>query len=169
VGIRLETQWDHDPVYRLHTAAFGRRAEADLVNLLRESENFIPRLSLVAEQSSVVIGHILFTYITLESDPAHKVLSLAPMAVYPAFQNRGVGSALVHAGLSVADEMGEPLVVVVGHAGYYPRFGFVPARPMGIEPPWPDVPEENFLVKPLSAYRDDMRGMVTYPPEFETV
>jgi putative acetyltransferase len=169
MGIRMETDWDHDAVHRLHTSAFGRRAEAELVDELRKTDTFLPRLSLVAEQNSVIIGHILFTHVTLESDPPSTVLSLAPMAVFPAFQNRGVGSALVRAGLARAEEMGEPLVVVLGHAGYYPRFGFVPARPMGIEPPWADTPDENFLVKPLSGYREDMRGRVSYPPVFDSV
>lgn len=163
----METHWDHDPVRRLLTAAFGRSDEARLVDKLRESESFEPYLCLVAEHSSVIVGHILFSHIALAADPDIEVLALAPVAVYPAFQGRGIGSALIHEGLKRADERGEPLVVVLGHPGYYPRFGFVPASTMGILPPWPDVPDEAFMAKPLSAYRDDMRGMVTYPPEFD--
>lgn len=167
--IRLETQWDHDSVRRLNNAAFGRSVEARLVDLLRESKAFVPQLSLVAEDNSVVIGHILFTRIFIGSDPGTAALALAPMAVYPAFQNRGVGTALVNDGLRRAEEMGEALVVVVGHPDYYPRFGFVPGRPLGIAPPWDDVPDDAFLVKTLSGYRDDMKGVVAYPPEFDTV
>lgn len=167
MGIRLETHWDHDPVRRLLIAAFGRSAEADLVEKLRASEAFEPYLTLVAEQSSVVVGHIMFTHITLESDPPARVLALAPVAVWPAFQGRGIGSALIVEGLKRAEERGEPLVVVLGHPGYYPRFGFVPASTMGLLPPWPDVPDEAFMAKPLAGYRDDMRGTVAYPPEFD--
>ncbi len=169
LGIRLETHWDHDPVRRLLTAAFGRSAEAKLVDQLRESESFVPNLCLVAEQSSVIVGHILFSHVTLESDPPAQVLALAPVAVYPAFQRRGIGSALIHEGLSRADARGEPLVVVIGHPDYYPRFGFAKASSMGIEPPWPVVPEEAFMAKPLSSYREQMRGIVRYPAAFDAV
>ena len=169
MGIRLETHWDHDPVRRLLTAAFGRSAEAKLVDHLRESDGYVPELALVAENSSVVLGHIMFTRVTLEADPPVKVLALAPVAVYPAYQGRGIGSALIRAGLVRADDAGEPLVVVVGHPDYYPRFGFIPGRSLGIEPPWPDIPDEAFMARPLSGYRDDMRGTVRYPSAFDAV
>ena len=169
MGIRLETHWDHEPIRRLLTAAFGGSAEARLVDALRNSDSFLPHLSLVAENSSVVLGHILFSRVTLEAERPVQILALAPVAVYPAFQRRGIGSALIRAGLSRADRSGEPLVVVVGHPDYYPRFGFVPARAIGIEPPWPDVPDEAFMAMPLSAYRDDMRGVVRYPAAFDSV
>ncbi|MEX0790145.1 MAG: N-acetyltransferase [Actinomycetota bacterium] len=167
MGIRLETSWDHPEVRRLVTAAFGRRAEAELVDKLRDTDGFIPQLSLVADQSGVVVGHIMFTHITLECDPPVKVLALAPVSVYPAFQNKGIGGALIKRGLTLADERGESLVVVLGHPEYYPRFGFVTASTMGIKPPWPVDPDEAFMAKPLSAYREDMKGTITYPPEFD--
>ena len=169
MAIRLETHWDHDPVRRLLTAAFGRSAEARLVDELRESDSFVPNLCLVAEQNSVIVGHILFSHVTLEADPAAQVLALAPVAVYPAFQGRGIGSALIREGLSRAEARGEPLVVVLGHPDYYPRFGFVPASSLGIESPWPDIPDEAFMAKPLSSYRQDMRGVVRYPAAFDVV
>lgn len=167
MGIRLETSWDQPEVRRLVTAAFGRRAEADLVDKLRETDGFVPQLSLVADQSGVVVGHIMFTHITLEADPPVQVLALAPVSVYPAFQNRGVGSALIRRGLAIADERGEPLVVVLGHPEYYPRFGFVRASTLGIVSPWPDIPDDAFMVKTLSSYTESMKGKVQYPPEFD--
>jgi putative acetyltransferase len=154
-------------VRRLVTAAFGRRAEAELVDKLRDTEGFVPQLCLVADNSGVILGHVMFTRVTLESDPPVKVLALAPVSVYPAYQKRGIGSALIRRGLAIADERGEPLVVVLGHPEYYPRFGFVPASSLGIESPWPDIPDDAFMVKPLSGYRDDMKGTVRYPPEFD--
>ena len=167
MGIRLETHWDHGDVRRLVTAAFGRRAEAELVDKLRDTDGFVPQLSLIAEQTGVIIGHVMFTHVTLESDPPVQVLALAPVSVYPAFQKRGVGSALIRRGLASADERGEPLVVVLGHPEYYPRFGFVPASTLGISPPWPDVPDDAFMAKPLSSYSEDMKGTIRYPPEFD--
>ncbi|CAN5758978.1 N-acetyltransferase [soil metagenome] len=167
MGIRLETHWDHAEVRRLVTAAFGRRAEAELVDKLRETDGFVPQLSLVADHSGVVVGHIMFTRITLQSDPPIKVLALAPVSVYPAFQNKGIGSALIKRGLAIADQRDEPLVVVLGHPGYYPRFGFVPASTLGIASPWPDMPDDAFMVKTLSSYSVDIKGMVRYPPEFD--
>ena len=152
---------------RLVTAAFGRRAEAELVDKLRDTEGFVPQLSLVADNSGVILGHVMFTRVTLESDPPAKVLALAPVSVYPAYQKRGIGSALIRSGLAIADERGESLVVVLGQPEYYPRFGFVPASSLGILSPWPDIPDDAFMVKPLSGYRDDMMGTVRYPPEFE--
>ena len=149
------------------TAAFGRRAEAELVDKLRDTEGFVPQLCLVADNSGVILGHVMFTRVTLESDPPVKVLALAPVSVYPAYQKRGIGSALIRRGLAIADERGEPLVVVLGHPEYYPRFGFVPASSLGIESPWPDIPDDAFMAKPLSGYRDDMKGTVRYPPEFD--
>ncbi len=169
MSIRLENAWDIPEVRRVVTAAFGRSAEARLVDMLRESDAFVPQLCLVAEQASVIVGHIMYSHITLEADPAVKVLALAPVSVYPAFQNRGIGSALIRETLSRADARGEPLVVVVGHPEYYPRFGFVPASTLGIKAPWPVEPDGAFMVKTLSAYREDMKGTVSYPPEFDEV
>jgi putative acetyltransferase len=169
LGIRLETAWDIPDVRRVVTAAFGRSAEARLVDKLRETEGFVPELSLVAEQSHVVIGHIMFTRITLNGEQPAGVLALAPVSVFPAFQNHGVGSGLIREGLARADHRGEPLVVVLGHPEYYPRFGFVPASTMGIKPPWPVDPDGAFMALPLSAYRKEMTGTITYPPEFDEV
>lgn len=168
-SIRLETTWDEGAVNQLLTRAFGRRAESELLDRLRSSGDLVPQLCLVADQSSVVVGHICYSRITLESDPPAEVLALAPMAVTPAFQNKGVGTALMNESLAKADARGEALVVVVGHPEYYPRFGFVRASSMGIEPPWPDIPDEAFMVKPLSGYKEHMRGVVRYPKAFEDV
>lgn len=167
MGIRRENGWDAPEVRRLVTAAFGRRAEAELVDKLRETDGFVPQLSLVADNSGVIVGHVMFTHVTLESDPPVKVLALAPVSVYPAFQNRGIGRALISRGLAIAEELGEPLVVVLGHPEYYPRFGFVRASTLGITSPWPDIPDDAFMVKPLGAYREEMKGTVRYPPEFD--
>jgi putative acetyltransferase len=109
----------------------------------------------------------MFSYVELQGEQSTRVLALAPMAVSPLHQRTGIGSALVKAGLERADTMGLPLVVVVGYASYYPRFGFEPARPLGIEPPWPDLPDDVWMIKPLPSYSGRLGGTVRYPPPFD--
>ncbi len=170
--VRPETAADHEAVAAVVTAAFGQPAEARLVELIRASEDHLPELSLVAEVDGEVVGHILFSPVSVEdrsSGSSTAALALAPMAVAPEHQGRGVGSALVAAGLERAATRPEAAVIVLGHPGYYPRFGFERARAYGIEPPWPDVPDDAFLVLPLPAYTERCRGVVVYPPPFDAV
>jgi putative acetyltransferase len=166
VIIRAEDIEDAAAIRSVHVAAFPTSAEADLVERIRSSQGFVPELSLLAEApDGTVIGHILLSYVALAGEP---VLALAPMAVLPAWQGQGVGSGLVVAALDAAEVREEPLVVVLGHAWFYPRFGFRPASKYGIYPsaPWP---EAAFMAKPLTTWRADLRGRVTYPPAFDGV
>ena len=170
--VRPETTADHQAVARLLTDAFGGPAEARLVELLRTSPAYIPDLALVAEVDGTVVGHILFTVVAVEDRPAGETtpaLALAPMAVAPAHQRTGVGTALAGAALERARRRPEAAVIVLGHPGYYPRFGFVPASRFGIEPPWSDIPDDAFLVLPLPGYTEACRGVVVYPPAFDAV
>lgn len=164
--IRPEAAADRQAIHHVNREAFGREDEARLVDALRDSPAFVPDLSLVAEEGGEMVGHILFTRLTVaDGGIARPALALAPMAVRPAFQNRGVGSALVRRGLADARERGHHVVIVVGHPHYYPRFGFVPARPRGIRPPF-DVPDDAFLVVGLTdGALDGFTGDVQYPPE----
>ena len=162
--IRPERPEDAATLRRVHVAAFPTAAEADLVERIRASDHFVPELSLLAEEEDgSVIGHVLLSYVSLAGEP---VLALAPMAVLPAWQGKGVGSALVVAALDAAEVREEPLVVVLGHPWFYPRFGFRRASKYGIFPsaPWPDA---AFMVKPLTTYHGDLRGRVTYPSAFD--
>jgi len=167
VIIRPELPNDREAVYRVNHAAFAREAEARLVDALRLSPAFIPRLSLVAEDSSEVVGHILFTHVNVsDAGVPRPALALAPMAVLPTRQNRGIGSALVRQGLVDARALGHRVVLVLGHPKYYPRFGFQPAQPLGIHPPF-GASEDAFLVLGLqSGALEAFRGQVQYPPEF---
>jgi putative acetyltransferase len=166
VIIRAERAEDAAAIRSVHVSAFRTPAEADLVERIRASDAFVPELSLVAEApDGNVIGHVLLSYVSLAGEP---VLTLAPLAVMPAWQGHGVGSALVVAALDAAEVREEPLVILLGHTWFYPRFGFRPASKYGIYPsaPWP---EASFMAKPLTTWRADLRGRVTYPPAFDDV
>ncbi|PIG91729.1 N-acetyltransferase [Gloeocapsopsis sp. IPPAS B-1203] len=165
--IRCENLLDASAIYNVHTQAFERENEAQLVKNIRHSDRYIPQLSLVAEVDNTVVGHILFSYIDLIGEKTLRVLSLAPLAVVPQFQRQGIGSALVQVGLETADTMGEALVIVLGHPQFYPRFGFQPSVNYGIESPFP-VPEDVFMVKLLTNYQG-FKGKVVYPPTFQEV
>jgi putative acetyltransferase len=134
------------------------------VDALRAAGDHVPELCLVAvDGDASVIGHIFFSEARLDSDIA--VLALAPMGVLPSRQRQGVGSALVREGLRRAAETDYPLVAVLGHPGYYPRFGFEPAAAHGVECPY-DVPPEAWMIHRLPAYGPEARGLVTYPEPF---
>lgn len=129
--IRSEKEGDREAVHALNVSAFETSLEANLVDLLRYKAK--PVVSLVAEVSGAVAGHIMFTPVSLSTDPDLKVMGLAPMAVAPERQRQGIGSALVRAGLDQCGQMGFVAVVVLGHPEYYPRFGFRPSSEFGID------------------------------------
>jgi putative acetyltransferase len=166
VRVRPERPDDHEAVDDVVSSAFGRRSEAEFVRRVRASDHYLNSLALVAETDGELLGQALFSWIRLEAAEPRAVLALAPASVRPAAQGKGVGSALVRAGLARADSSGAPLVIVVGHPTWYPRFGFEPARAHGIEPPWPDVPDPVFMVRRLSGFTDRCRGQVVFPEAF---
>ena len=170
VVVRPEAPADAPVVAEVVAAAFGRSDEADLVERIRTSVYFVPELALVAEVRGVVVGHVLLSRVALEgpSGPPRTVLALAPLAVRPDHQDRGIGTKLVELGLSRAEVAGEALVVVLGAPGYYGRFGFEPAGALGIEGPF-DAPAEHFMVRLLHGDDGSHRGRVRYPPAFEAV
>jgi putative acetyltransferase len=166
-AIRPEMPDDHAAVYEVNRLAFGQDNEAELVNRLRQSPDHVPELSLVATVAGEVVGHILFSRITIET--AHgsaPTLILAPMAVHPDHQNRGVGSALVREGLQACKRLGHTSVLVVGHPDYYPRFGFRRASQFGIAPAFA-APDEAFLaIELVPGALAPTPGIVHLPPEF---
>jgi putative acetyltransferase len=166
ISVRSERPEDRAAIRRVHEAAFGQPDEADLVDALRAGGDALPELCLVAERDGAVIGHIAFSRAQL--DAGLEVLALAPVCVLPEHQGEGAGSALNREGLQRAAATDFPLVVVVGHAGYYPRFGFEPARPLGVVAPF-EVPDENWMALKLPAYRPDARGAVRYAAAFSAV
>lgn len=145
IVIRGEREADAESVWCLNAEAFPTPAEANLVNVLkRECEC----LSLVAEHREAIVGHILFSPVTLEDQTDLKLFGLAPMAVNPSLQNRGVGSLLVEEGIARCRREQGDAIVVLGHPNYYPRFGFRPSVQFGLRSDY-DVPDDVFMLLEL--------------------
>ena len=164
--IRTERPDDETQIYEINRQAFGRPLEGEVINRLRQS---CPEgISLVAENDGSLVGHILFTPAYIETaDQQIYGMGLGPMAVLPEHQSRGIGSALVRAGLERLRQARQPFVVVVGHPWFYPKFGFEPADRYGIGCEYPGVPAEAFMVLILDPERmEGVQGMAHERPEF---
>jgi putative acetyltransferase len=164
--IRTETAADVEAIRAVNDAAFGGDVESRLVAAIRASEHFIPELSLVAEVDGVVVGHVLLSHVFLRGDPDRMILSLAPICVHPDHQNRNIGGKLIAAAFEAARRLGEDIIVLEGHPDYYPRFGFEPAVPAGIDKPNPRVPDEAFMVMFLAESARGTKGKLDYPQAF---
>jgi len=182
VLIRREAARDTAVIHAITAAAFARPGqlpgqdppgqhppgqdppEARLVDELRASPAWLPRLSLVAVTAAdEVIGHVLCTRGDVGTVP---VLGLGPLTVRPDRQRRGAGSALMHAILGAADALGEPLVALLGNPAYYRRFGFRPSVDYQIAPPRPEW-HPHFQVRVLTAYQPSISGTFAYPEPFD--
>lgn len=172
VKLRQEQQSDFSGVFKVNRLAFEQEDEARLVDALRENDNaFVPELSIVATKANNIVGHILFTKISIEDNKGNlnESLALAPMAVIPELQQKGIGGELICKGFKVAKRLGFKSVIVLGHKHYYPKFGFKPADKWNIEPPF-EVSSNAFMAKELVANGlENVTGKVRYPKEFETV
>ena len=177
--LRTEEPRDYKAVYHVIKDAFETAEERDgneqdLVVSLRSSDAFIPDLSIVAEVDGIIVGHILFTRLTLvgndklnDDEVIHEVnlLALAPLSVLPAYQQQGIGTALIEEGHRRARELGYDYSVVLGSATYYPRSGYTPADELGIMPCF-EVPRENFMAYKLHDGALCVSGVVRYASEF---
>jgi putative acetyltransferase len=164
VTIRAEKRADVTAIRAVHRAAFETSMEANLVDTLRDTAR--PLISLVAEQAKEVVGHILFSPATIPDHTELRLMGLAPMAVMPAQQRKGIGSALVRSGLDEARRMTVDAVVVLGHPSYYPRFGFQPSIRFGIRSSY-DVPDEAFMAIELRpGSLTGVNGVVYYHEAF---
>jgi putative acetyltransferase len=173
LSIEIRPERDDDVVAIRHVVAdaFGSPLEARLVERIRATPQFIPDLALVAVDGDDVVGHVMISYCDLVGPESRRqVCTLSPLAVAPARQGDGIGSALVRAAVARADERGEPLVVLEGNPRYYARFGFEHALPLGIEIHLPDwAPSEAGQVIRLRNYDASMQGRIVYSSAFDEV
>lgn len=165
--IRRELASDTADVHAIVAAAFATDdgetpVEVRLLAALRRCDEWLPRLSIVADQDGQVVGHVVGTRAWVDQA---EVVALGPLAVRPDLQRRGIGSALVHAVIAAADALDEPLVALLGHTDYYPRFGFRRGDELGVRPPverW----GAHFQVRTLTAYDPSLRGEFRYARPF---
>jgi putative acetyltransferase len=124
---------------------------------------------LVAIQADQIVGHLLFSPVSIEGDgKTMQGMGLAPMAVLPEYQRRGIGSLLVQEGLEILTNRSCPFVIVLGHQEYYPRFGFERASLYGIRSQWEGVPDEAFMIRILDqGAMIGASGMARYLREFD--
>lgn len=165
IQVRRERPDDKESVREINRRAFETEVESGVVDRLRDScESY---LAFVAVEGEAVVGYILFTPVTLDGSELVG-MGLAPMAVDPPFQNRGIGTLLVRHGLEHLRGSGCPFVVVLGHPAYYPRFGFEPASTRRVTCQWDGVPDEAFMIRVFdrSGFPED-GGTVRYRPAFD--
>jgi putative acetyltransferase len=165
--IRPEMDSDIALIYEINLLAFRQRPEADLVNELRKNRKLI--VSLVTEREGRIVGHIAFSRVSADNAPEVFIAGLAPMAVLPELQGKGIGSMLVREGIEACRKMKVEGIVVLGHPDFYLRFGFQPASRFGFRCVY-DAPDEAFMALEL---QDDMlsrsAGLIRYAPEFGAV
>lgn len=161
---RAETPRHIPAIRHITLQAFPTAEEADLVDALRADDSaWIDGLSWISETpDGSPVGFALITRCHVGDEPA---LALAPCAVLPETQGTGAGSAAIRAALDAARAMGEKLVLVLGHADYYPRFGFTPASEFGIRPPF-EVPDEAMMALLLDESSIPPAGIIRYPAAF---
>lgn len=166
ITIRREQPSDMEAIRDINNLAFGQPDEAFIIDRLRERCDKL--LSLVALIDEKIVGHILFSPVNLVGESKTVAgMGLAPMAVLPEFQRQGIGSRLVTEGIKAIKHFGCPFIIVLGHEGYYPRFGFEPASKYGFTSQWEGVPDDAFMALILN-YNEihGISGLVKYRDEF---
>jgi putative acetyltransferase len=171
VVIRPERDADHPAIAEVVGAAFAAQPDdvAAFVDRIRASDEYVPELALVAEDSSGVIAHVMLSWVGVEGGARPRILNLTPMSVRPDRQRVGVGTRLVWDALGRAEESGEPAVMVEGVSAYYPRFGFERASALGFIAPHRKIPDEAFMLKRLPGYTPDLAGRIVYPAAYDAL
>jgi len=161
--IRAEKTEDYQAVRSVNKAAFGRQDEADLVEGLRADGAVL--MSMVAESENEIVGHILFSRMSIETaNRSVSAVALAPMAVLPEHQRKGIGEGMIRRGLGLLRDRGEQIVIVLGHPDYYPRFGFSCEKAQSLVSPFPH--EAYMALELVSGALDGVHGRVRYPSAF---
>jgi putative acetyltransferase len=163
-GEDTENSEECSVIHSINKTAFGSQDEADLVDALRAEG--VVLVSLVAEIQERIVGHILFSRMSIETTCGPvQAAALAPMAVLPEHQRRGIGERLVRHGLNLLRERGEQIVIVVGHPNYYPRFGFSCEKALPLKGPFPQNAFMAMELRPGAL--EGVRGTVRYPAAFK--
>ncbi|MDH0660438.1 N-acetyltransferase [Empedobacter sp. GD03865] len=172
MNIRKEEEKDYNQVFELIEKAFENEEYSDhreqfLVERLRNSDSFVPDLSLVCEMNEMIVGYILLTKIKIKhSDFSYDSLALAPVAVLPNYQGNGIGGHLIEFAHKKARELGFESIILLGHPTYYPKFGYRKVSDFDIQLPF-EVPDENCMaIELVEDALKNINGMVEYPKEF---
>jgi putative acetyltransferase len=169
VTVRLERPGDEAGVREVELAAFAGPEEAGIVDRIRGEAPEGWQSLVAVDGTGLIVGHLLLSPCAVEDDAGAvvaTVLAIGPVAVLPVLQRRGVGSSLMYAAMSLAMARAIPALVLLGHATYYPRFGFGSARDAGLLPPADAWPDHVWLARRLPAWEESMRGRVRYPEAF---
>lgn len=172
VTIRQEKPEDFEIVSNITYLAFREMEHADgdehlLVAKLRRGEDYIPELSLVASLENTVIGHIMFTRCrVINGKTVAEGLCLGPVSVHPDHQRKGTGGILIRTGIEISAKMGFGFVSLLGHPGYYPRFGFKKASDYDILCPVPAPPEAFMILELTPGALKNIKGTVQFAKEF---
>jgi putative acetyltransferase len=168
INIREERPENIAMIRGVNIEAFGRSQEANLIEMLRTNGGIL--LSLLATNEDQIVGHILYSAVTVGSGE-RKIIGagLGPMAVRPAYQRRGIGAKLIEFGTTRLKQSGCPFIVVLGHVDYYPRFAFRPASDYGLKCEW-SVPDNAFMALALDESKiGGLSGLAKYRAEFSSV
>lgn len=170
--IREEEIKDYNEVEKVveesfKTAEFSDKDEHNLVRRLRNSNEFIKELSLIAEEKNKILGHVLLTKALIKGEStSYETLALAPLAVLPEYQKSGIGKKLMNRAIERARELGYKSIVVLGHENYYPKFGFEKASKYGVKAPF-EVPDEAYMIlELLPGGLNRVSGVVEYSKAF---
>ena len=168
ITIRPEVPADFAAIREMLVLAFPDEDVATLVENLRQTPGYDPELSFVAEADGVVAGHVMFTPIVINTGEGDiPAMTLAPLAVHPAWQRQGIGSQLAQYGLQVCRDMGHRIVTVIGHPTYYPRFGFTQSRPLGIDMTHARRDEAKMVMELVPGALTGVKGTARLPAVFD--
>jgi putative acetyltransferase len=168
MNLHRETPGDIAVIREVETAAFGQPGESELVDVLRAAGALV--FSGVAEVGGKIVGHLAFSPVTIEGEfGSFGAVALAPVAVHPDWQRKGIGSTLIRWSLAECTRDGHELVIVLGHPDYYPRFGFVPAMPLGVRCPFEATSGAFMLLELHPGTLAGRTGTVRYRPEFASL